>query len=304
MCDDEAQAPLLTDRNARDYMTVPGGKTKTKAVPPKAVTMADIFTSQTLVCLLSYTFLSLHSVAFDQVLPVFLHYPTLDPDSDVHLPFQFAGGFGFSSDKIGTISTLYGVACGVIQFQLFPWLCARFGVLACYRLSSAVFPLVYLLTPFTAVLATPPARYAALLLLLLVKGCVVIVGFPCITILLTNSAASLRVLGTLNGYATTLSGVGRALGPAMTGAMFTWGVGRGYIIAPWWLLCAVAAAGAIPPYFIQEGEGPRRADDMDMETETETETAAESEAGPSRSGSDDETRRPASGPLARSPSRK
>lgn len=107
------------------------------AAKTKPVTLWEVFTPQTSINLLAYTFLALHSVAYDQVLPVFLNYPRVTPDaSNTHLPFQFTGGFGLSSDKIGTIFTVYGVACGIVQFFLFPTLCARFGVLNCYRAAS------------------------------------------------------------------------------------------------------------------------------------------------------------------------
>lgn len=95
---------------------------------------------------------------------------------------------------------------------------------------------------------------------MLVKSFANIIGFPCITILLTNAAPSLKVLGTLNGLATMTSGVGRAIGPAMTGAVFTWGVRHGYMIAPWWLLASIALVGAIPAWFIVEGDGPTARD--------------------------------------------
>ena len=196
-------------------------------------------------------------MAYDQLLPVFLNYPRQKPDANnTQLPFKFASGFGLSSDKIGTIFTVYGIACGLVQFLVFPPLCARFGVLRCYRLAAIVFPLTYLATPYTALLQDDRLRYAVFLAVLLVKGFVVIIGFPCMTIMLTNSAPSLRVLGTLNGFATTFSGVGRAIGPAATGATFSWGVQRGYIIAGWWLLAAIAVIGAIPPWFIEDDDGP------------------------------------------------
>jgi MFS family permease len=273
-CDAEASAPLLAGGNARDYMSTstPTSSKNTRDARTSVMhppTMAELFTNQTVINLVSYTFLALHSVAYDQALPVFLNYPVLDRDhADIQLPFKFAGGFGLSSDKIGSIFTLYGIACGLIQFQLFPWLCARFGVLHCFRVSTMVFPLVYLVTPFTALIADDRNRYIALLLLMLVKGFVVIIGFPCTTILLTNSASSLRILGTLNGFATAFSGLGRAIGPAITGSTFTWGVQRGYVIAPWWLLAGIAALGAVPSWFIVEGEGPHRNSEPDSEDET------------------------------------
>ncbi|KAK3362690.1 major facilitator superfamily domain-containing protein [Lasiosphaeria hispida] len=257
--DDEASAPLLASRNHKPTI-----------VDTSRPSMKEIFTNQTVVNLVSYTFLALHSVAYDQVLPVFLNYPRQIPDdTNTHLPFQFSGGFGLESDKIGTIYTIYGITCGVIQFFLFPVLCARFGVLNCFKVATMVFPLVYLLTPYTALIQDDVLRFAALLVLMFVKGIVVIVGFPCTTIMLTNSASSVRILGTLNGFATAFSGIGRAVGPAVAGAVFSIGVQRGYMIAPWWLLGSISALGAIPAWFIVEGDGPMRSSDTDSEDEEE-----------------------------------
>lgn len=131
--DDEASAPLLAESvlSSSDQL----------ASEVESATMRDIFGAQTSINLASYTILALHAVAYDQVLPVFLNYPRVIPDeSNSHLPFQFTGGFGLSSDKIGTIYTVYGILCGIVQFFLFPWLCARFGVLGCYRAASTYPP--------------------------------------------------------------------------------------------------------------------------------------------------------------------
>lgn len=126
-----------------------------------------------------------------------------------------------------------------------------------------VFPVIYILLPYTALIQDDYTRYFFFLLLMFIKGCVVIIGFPCTTIMLTNSAASLRILGTLNGFATTFSGMGRAVGPAMTGSVFTLGVQKGYMIFPWWLLAFVALIGAVPLWFMVEGPGPTPAQDTD-----------------------------------------
>ncbi len=137
-----------------------------------------------------------------------------------------------------------------------------------------VFPIVYLVTPFTALIQDTTTRFAVFLFIMLIKGFVVIIGFPCTTILLTNSASSLRILGTVNGFATTFSGVGRAIGPAAVGAVFSWGARTGYAIAPWWLLAVIGFIGAIPPWFIVDGEGPNRgsgAGDREEATDAERE---------------------------------
>ncbi|ROT42250.1 MFS general substrate transporter [Sodiomyces alkalinus F11] len=247
--DGEATAPLLpTDMS-------PKASSSHQTAPQS--TMKDVFTTQTVIGLVAYTFLALHAVAFDQVLPAFLDYPVREQTPENRsLPFRFSGGFGLKSDSIGTMFAAYGISCGLTQFLLFPPLCNRLGVRNCYRCCAIAFPLVYLLVPYTVLLPTTNTRLAGMISLMCVKGFAGIIGFPCVTILLTNSASNLRILGTLNGFATMFSGFGRALGPTFAGAAFTWGVERGYVVTAWWLLALVAALGAVPAFMLVEGQGP------------------------------------------------
>jgi hypothetical protein len=99
------------------------------------------------------------------------------------------------------------------------------------------------------------------------------------TILLTNSASSLRILGTLNGFATMFSGLGRAFGPALTGLAFTWGVGNGSVVPAWWFLALLAAIGAIPAWYIVEGDGPSGGSSTGTNNSTDDEEEEEGETG-------------------------
>jgi len=264
--DDETGALLYQVNSHASGNYAPGDELK--PITPSPPTWREVFLPQTKLTLLCYTFLALHSVSYDQVLQVFLHYPVQVPDeTNTSLPFKFSGGFGLNSGRIGAIFAIYGVACGLIQFLLFPPLCHRLGVLNCFKACSLAFPIVYFITPYTALLASQEARFASLMCIMIVKAASVIVGFPCVTILFTNSAPNLRILGTLNGFATSFSGLGRAFGPAATGAAFTWGVGHGYVITPWWLLSFIAALGAVPVWWIVEGDGPRRPNDDSSSSE-------------------------------------
>ncbi|TGJ87646.1 hypothetical protein E0Z10_g1132 [Xylaria hypoxylon] len=261
--DAEASAPLLqTDGASR-----PTNALEKVAAP----SMSAVFTRQTVINLVSYTFLALHSVAFDQVLPVFLNYPTQEhTPSNTFPPLFFSGGFGLNSGHIGTIFTLYGIMSGVIQFVLFPPLCSRYGVLKCFRVCVLIFPVVYLLIPFTVLIENVTLRYAALLIVMVTKAFAVIIGFPCSTILLTNSAASLSILGTLNGFATTFSALGRASGPALTGLAFSWGVKNNMIGAPWWILGLIASVGSFPVWMIAEDDDRPRTDSSDSSDAEDT----------------------------------
>ncbi|GLB02908.1 hypothetical protein AtubIFM57258_006376 [Aspergillus tubingensis] len=168
-------------------------------------TWAEIFTPQSRLVLLAYALMSMHAMAFDSVLPVFLHSPVQEYDGnpDMKLPFKFTGGFGIDSQTIGIYYTLIGILGMFIQFLIFPWAAHRFGVLNCLKAVVSVFPIIYMLTPFTVLLPVPWLRNVAIFLLMFGKLAASIFGFPCTTILLTNSASSMSVLGTLNGVGTS-----------------------------------------------------------------------------------------------------
>lgn len=253
--DSLASDALLRDDD--EEWTPPDAKTATPVKPAQAPPgIKEVFTVQTSINLLAYTLLALHSVAFDQLLPVFLHHPVQVPDeSNTRLPFKFSGGFGLASGRIGMLFTLFGICSGIVQFTIFPPVARRYGVLNCYKVCSVAFPLVYFATPFPALIQEPLLQQGVMLGIMIIKSFCIVFAFPCMMILLTNSASNLRILGTLNGFATSLSAIGRAFGPAMSGALFTWGVDHGYVITPWWTLGAIAALGAFPVWQIKETDG-------------------------------------------------
>lgn len=100
--DSEQSASLLKHRRMssistfNDQNSQAGSKTRnvSSVAPPS---YREVFQPQSNINLLAYSLLALHSVAYDQLLPVFLH---LTPQSQrstnpaVHFPLKFAGGFG------------------------------------------------------------------------------------------------------------------------------------------------------------------------------------------------------------------
>jgi len=244
--------PLLKPTTEDEENALQSTPTKPQAPPPN---WRDVLNYQSNMNLLTYTLLAAHAMAFDQLLPVFMQYPPLAPDFHQSNPLQFAGGFGLHHFRIGLLSTFYGIFGMLVQFFLFPRIARRYGILNCLKWCACVFPFCYLATPFTALLPTQTMQVSACFVIMLLKCLCGIFAFPCSTILLTNSASSLRVLGTLNGFATSFSAIGRALGPLLAGGMFSVGVDKGYVIAPWWLLAAIGFIGAIPVFYLVEGEG-------------------------------------------------
>ena len=251
-----------------------GSQASKKTANTATLSYRDVFSPQSNINLLTYTLLAMHSVTYDQLLPVFMHLPPqLDrvTSPDVRLPFKFAGGMGLDSGRIGLLFTLYGVFGMIVQFLVFPPVARRFGVLPCLKACTIAFPLVYLLTPFTVLLPTPLTQQIAIFCVMLLKSCAGIFAFPCTTILLTNSARSLRLLGTLNGVATSLSASGRALGPTIGGTVFTLGIDLGYLIIPWFTIAGLAALGNVPVWWLVEMDGFGGAEDSDSDEEDEEE---------------------------------
>nr|POE92370.1 putative membrane protein [Quercus suber] len=263
------QEPLLKDRETEPLLppvedaeaAIENTKPSHKS-PQAPPSLRDVLTKQSILNLIAYTFLATHSMAFDQLLSVFLAFPSLaSHDTPTTAPssknpLRFAAGFGLDHYWIGAISTASGLAGMLIQFFFFPPIARRVGILRCFRICALIFPIAYLLLPFTALLPAPrPAQLAALLTVVLLKALGTIFAFPCSTILLTNSAASLRVLGTLNGVAVSVAAAGRACGPAIGGLVFTAGAKAGYGIAPWWLMAGIAVMGAVPVSYLVEGKG-------------------------------------------------
>lgn len=158
------------------------------------------------------------------------------------------------SQTIGLFYTSIGIFGIFIQFFFFPKIAKTFGVLNCTKLVYLIFPVLYFITPFTALVPKSIRNYCVFILML-AKLTASIFGFPCCTILLTNSAASLSVLGTLNGVGTAVSALGRGVGPAIAGATFSFGVNRGYVIIPWWILSVLAALTVVPTFWIKETDG-------------------------------------------------
>ena len=258
----------------------------------KSASIREVLTKQTVLNLVVYTFLAMHAVAYDQVLSVFLHHSRVGKNVEkVELPFRFNRGFGLRSSEIGLYFTLYAVISIFCQFVIFPSVARAYGVLKCLRAVLIIMPIVYFFTPFTTVIDDLFTAEVALFFLLAVKGFCNTFAFPCTTILLTNSASSIRVLATINGIATSVSAVGRGVGPLLAGSVFSWGVKNGYIITPFWTLTAIGVVGSAASFLLVEEQG--FGDDGETDSENMTDDDDDNEdAAKSTADDDDELDQP------------
>lgn len=90
--DDDERTALLGDNDDRTTEQPTQNKRKKASRP---VSWSEVFSPQSSLVLLAYSMLAMHNMAFDSLLPVFLHHPEQDLNGpDVQLPFKFIGGFG------------------------------------------------------------------------------------------------------------------------------------------------------------------------------------------------------------------
>ncbi|KAI9047333.1 hypothetical protein LZ554_008780 [Drepanopeziza brunnea f. sp. 'monogermtubi'] len=240
-----SQAPLL------EVKALPSPR------PRLSMTDPAIWTREVLFTIISCGLLPLHNSAFMQVFPVFLSTPPSEVPATSALTFN--GGLGLPSPTIGLFLSAFGVFGILIQLCIYPSLQAWLGTLRSYRVALAMFPLAYLLAPYLCLI--PNSHYVfqggSIAFILFLQVTARTFGIPSSVILLTNSAPSPLALGAVHGVGNMLSSLSRALGPALGGVIFGWGMEQGVVGVVWWsYLLVVSAAGLAWSWMLQEGERP------------------------------------------------
>ncbi|SCV70961.1 BQ2448_3723 [Microbotryum intermedium] len=192
-------------------------------------------------CLVCYALLALQTIALDALFVLFAYSPIK------------VGGLAFDESEIGKALGLGGVFTVLFQLVLFPSLQKRFGTVRLYRVFMGLYPFVFGLFPVMATAArkkqdgqgigvwpslalflllksmsvhepvpsfySSPRRYkliASTMACLFSANC----SYGCNMLVITSSAPSRRLLGTLNGLAQMLSSLMRAIGPLVASSLF------------------------------------------------------------------------------------
>ena len=196
-------------------------------------------------------------------MPVFLSEPKApNPPSS---PFHFAGGFGYSSKKIGFMLAVQGFYSMIAQIFIFPLAARQFGILTTFRFAITAWPLLYFLVPYT-VLLPENLQEPSVYLLILSKITLQVLAFPSTAILLANAAPSNLVLGIINGVSASTASLARACGPTITGVVHSWGLDLGSTGLAWWMSGLVCMIGAVESLWMEETDGrASRINDVDEE---------------------------------------
>lgn len=136
----------------------------------------------------------------------------------------------------------------------FPIVVRRFGALGLFRLLAITYPLLYLATPYMALLPEN-LRMIGIYILVIWKCTFATMAYPSNAILLTNSAPSLLMLGTINGVAASTASLSRAFGPTVSGVLFSTGLSLGYSGLAWWCSAAIAVVGTFISFRMSDKGG-------------------------------------------------
>ncbi|KAF9783643.1 hypothetical protein IL306_008589 [Fusarium sp. DS 682] len=221
---------------------------------PVVVRKPKTFTKPVIMNIISYGILAFHTMTFDQLFPVFLS--TKRPEHPVHeLPFKFTDGFGLETKMIGFIMSVQGLYSLFSNYLIVPPVTRRLGSLRLFRILAFSYFALYLVTPYL-VLLPESMRMPAIYLLVIWKCTFSTMAYPSNAILLANSAPSKQVLGTINGIAASTASLCRALGPTLSGLLYSLGLQTGYSGLAWWFSGLVTIVGAYLSSQITEG-GPQ-----------------------------------------------
>ncbi|EWC43602.1 hypothetical protein DRE_01489 [Drechslerella stenobrocha 248] len=280
----EQGSPVISDEESRAYSTIKNGTPSTEPHqpqhqhhhqhhPPAPPPWSQVLTDQSIYNILIYLLIAVHVMSYDSLLPVFFSTARPDP-SAVSLPFHIPGGFGLSTSQIGLIYSANAVVSMVLQFYLYPPVARAFGSVRLLAFCATIYPAIYMATPYTLALAihNPTASFISWLVIVLLKSITGVFAFTSCTILITNTASSIRALGALNGFATSVAALGRAIGPSLFGWLFSIGQKGWWTTEPWLGLGIVAAAMWIWIPRLEEGHGVQQEEsDSDSDSEMDGE---------------------------------
>lgn len=216
----------------------------------------NAFTRPVITAMTANFIISLHTVAHNEFLPVFLA-SRFQPNK-LEFPFRIAGGLGLDVGSIGRLMLVTGIVGMLIILIAFPIMDAKMGTIIGYRFSVAMFPPVYFLTPWLVFTlhkynAEFPTWFTTFVLYVLVavKTLGGSTGFLQI-MLLNHRAAAPRHRAYVNASTMGFSSLARFAGPIAFGYVMSVSDQKEIGWFSWWLMAALATVGMVQSFFIRD----------------------------------------------------
>ncbi|KAK5134551.1 hypothetical protein LTR08_006336 [Meristemomyces frigidus] len=280
----QRQGLLSSDRTSLELDRLASNGEKADARPVQRLPFRRIWTPNVLWTLVSVAIFDFHMGAFANLWILFLATPRefipgvsdatpIAPSKDEGLvvramatrsAFKFASGLAFPPPTIGFAMAIIGFIGVALQFILYPYANARFGLMRCFRGSLFLFPAAYFLAPYIALLpsaSAPPdpasgsAVWLGISFVLLLQVAARTFALPASIILLNNSSPHPSVLATIHGVGQACSATFRTFGPILAGYWYGLWTERGIVGMAWWIVGTVAAVGCVASFWVRNGSG-------------------------------------------------
>lgn len=256
----ELQDTALADNEHSPRDRDPRSSTTPTHTPPQRssatipLSFRQIFSKNVILTLVTHHLLALHLSAFNALIFLFLPTPRSD-NKESHLPFLFTGGLGLTSDRVGLATAIIGVIGFPLQILLYPTLNTKLGTLPSYKLFLPFSVLAYLIMPYLALLPDKPVlMWSALTVVLAFQVISRTFSLPGGTILVNNCTPHPSVLGTIHGFAQSVSSGARTVGPTVGGWGLGLGLARNCVGAVWWAVAGVAILNWSLLWLVVEGD--------------------------------------------------
>jgi MFS family permease len=292
MITEQREGLLSRERNSFELDRMNSAGQRVEEKPVQRLPFRRIWTSNVLWVLLTVAIFDFHMGAFTSLWVLFLstdrvYVPESEkfgPDNTIPAPvpgappgpgdpphalvarslFKFASGLNFPPPTIGFAMAIIGFIGVALQFLLYPWANARFGLMRSFRGSLFFFPAAYFLAPYIALLPSSTAPpdpasgwivWIGISFVLFLQVAARTFALPATIILINNSSPHPSVLGTIHGIGQATSATFRTVGPMLAGYWFGVWIERGVAGMAWWITALVASFGCVASFWVRNGSG-------------------------------------------------
>ena len=253
---DLPETPLTSSTNHQPSALPAPKPSSWKAIQP--LPFRSIFIRNVTLTLLTHHLLALHVSAFNALIFLLLPAPT-SSNNNAHMPFLFKGGLGLTTEQVGLATAIIGIIGLPLQLLLYPRLQDRWGTIKSYRMFLPFSVAAYTILPYLSLLPSSGLPkwifWPFLTLILTLQVLSRTFALPSTVILVNNSSPSSASLGTIHGFAQSVSSGARTAGPVVGGWVLGWGLKNNCVGGVWWGLAVVAACNWGLLWTIFEGDG-------------------------------------------------
>lgn len=198
--------------------------------------------------------LCFHYLICWEFLPVMLA-GTLQKEN-LKFPFTTVGGFGYSSEEIGSLLSVVGVIGILVIIFIFPWVDRNVDTVFSYRVAAAVIPMAYIVLPylvFTLPEVNPAFGPHFTKMLLYALSAMIVssssIGFPqCL--MLIHRASHPKHRAFINAVGLTFTSLARCVAPLVWGPFMSLTEKYSVSWISWVVLAFIGSLGFIQTFFM------------------------------------------------------